>query len=91
VLTTTLAPEAELRGGAVLGAAAMPEAAVSTSTARVPADRQTDLLFANGASHRLYFALKGKDEMRLRAFSAVPGAPLQKFETVFKRTKRETL
>ena len=89
VLSASLAPEASLKGTAVLGAAVLPD--VSTGTAKVAPDRQADLAFANGASHRVYFALKGKDEMRVRAFSAIPGAPLQKFEFVLTRTKRDSL
>ena len=54
-------------------------------------DRQADLTFANGAVHRIYFALQGKDEMRVRAFSGIPGAPLQKFEFVLTRSKRDSL
>ena len=85
-LTTTLAPEASLGGSAVLGAAVATAAAMASEP-----DRQADLTFANGAVHRVYFALQGKDEMRVRAFSAIPGAPLQKLEFVLTRTKRETL
>lgn len=87
VMTTSLAPEASLSGRALVGAAAGPE----VSTAAALSDRQADLTFANGAAHRIVFALAGKDELRVRAFSAVPGAPLQKFETTLARTKREGL
>lgn len=93
LLTTTLAPAASLKGAVVLGGAVMPETpATSTGTAKASTpDRQADLTFANGAVHRIYFALKGKDEMRVRAFSGIPGAPLQKFEFVLTRAKRESL
>lgn len=86
-LKTTLAPDASLSGAAVLGVAVAPS--VSSGTAPAP-DRQAELTFANGALHRFYFAVKG-DELRVRAFSAVPGAPLQKFETTLRRTKRDAL
>ncbi|MBI5247675.1 MAG: hypothetical protein HY923_10875 [Elusimicrobia bacterium] len=90
VLSASLAPQASLKGTAVIGGAAMPS--LSTGTAKAPPpDRQADLTFANGAVHRIYFALKGKDEMRVRAFSGIPGAPLQTFEFVLTRTKRESL
>lgn len=83
-LTSTAAPEASLKGGAILGAAVAPDAAS-------PADRQAELTFANGAVHRVYFAVKDKAVMRVRAFSAIPGAPLQKFEVELTKTKREAL
>ncbi len=86
LLTTTLAPDASLKGGAVIGAAAP---AVPTPTA--PDERQMDLLFENGAAHRVFFSLPKKDTLRLRAFSGIPGAPLQTFEITLTRTKREAL
>ncbi|MDD5303822.1 MAG: hypothetical protein PHS14_12040 [Elusimicrobia bacterium] len=89
-LTTTLVPDASLTGSARIGAAVLPEASTSTAKAPIP-DREADLSFSNGAVHRVYFALKGKEEMRVRAFSGVPGAPLQKFELVLTKTKREAL
>ena len=89
VLTASLAPEASLKGAAVIGGALIPES--STGSVKLTPDRQADLSFANGAVHRIYFALKGKDEIRVRAFSGIPGAPLQKFEFVLTRTKRESL
>lgn len=89
-LTSTAAPEASLKGGAILGAAVPPEAA-SLGAAAPAADRQAELTFANGAVHRVYFAVKDKAVLRVRAFSAVPGAPLQKFEIELTKTKRETL
>lgn len=89
VMTTTLAPEASLAGKAVLGEAAGPEAEAAAK-APIP-DRQADLTFANGAVHRIVFALKDRAEMRVRAFSGVPGAPLQTMEIVLTKTKREEL
>ena len=90
LLTASLAPEASLKGDCFLGAATAP--ASSTSTAKPPPpDRQADITFANGAIHRVYFALGGKNEMRVRAFSGIPGAALQKFEIVLTRTTREAL
>lgn len=89
VMTTSVVPDASLKGGALVGAAAEPE--LSTPTAKAPAERQMDLLFDNGAAHRLIFSLKGKNELLLRAFSGIPGAPLQKFELTLARTKREAL
>ena len=53
--------------------------------------RGAELTFANGAVHRIHFALKGKNDMRVRAFSGIPGAPLQKFVLELKRSKREAL
>jgi len=88
VLTTTLAPEAALKGGAIVGTEVPPE---SPDGKPLPPDRQIDLTFANGAVHRAYFALKDKSTLRVRAFSGVPGAPLQKFEVELKKTKREAL
>jgi hypothetical protein len=89
VLTTTLAPDASLAGTAAIGGALTP--LTSSSTVITP-DRQADVSFANGAGHRVYFQLNpSKTEMRVRAFSGIPGAPLQKFEIVFTRTKRESL
>lgn len=88
VLTTTMAPEASLKGGAIAGTAAPPE---SPDGKPVTPDRQIDVTFANGAVHRAYFAVKDKAVMRVRAFSGVPGAPLQKFEVELKKTKREAL
>jgi len=84
-LTTTLAPEAALSGKAVIADAPGPEGA--------PVDRQVDLTFANGATHRIVFALKdkSKNEMRARIFSAIPGAPLQTLDLVLTKTKREKL
>jgi hypothetical protein len=81
-LTTSLAPDTALKGGAAIGAPA------AASTSATEPERQADLTFANGASHRILFALAGKDELRLRAFSAIPGGPLQKFETTLARAKR---
>ena len=89
-LTTTLAPEAALLGSARIGAAVPPSLPEGTLKAPPP-DRQTDIEFSNGAVHRIVFALKDKTEMRVRAFSGIPGASLQKFEVVLTRTKRETL
>ncbi len=89
-LTSTAAPEASLMGGVILGAAVPPEAASPGSSAP-PADRQAELTFANGAVHRVYFAVKDKAVLRARAFSAIPGAPLQKFEVELTKTKREAL
>lgn len=88
VLTTTLAPEAALKGGAIVGTAAAPEPPAATPS---PPDRQIDVTFENGAVHRAYFALKDKSTVRVRAFSGVPGAPLQKFDVELKKTKREAL
>lgn len=88
VLTTTLAPEAALKGGAIVGTEVPPE---SPDGKPLAPDRQIDLTFANGAVHRAYFALKDKSTLRVRAFSGVPGAPLQKFEVELKKTKREAL
>ena len=90
VLTTTLAPGVSLKGEAILGAALAPEAPAG-ATSMPPPDRQAELTFANGAVHRIHFALKGKNDMRVRAFSGIPGAPLQKFELELKRSKREAL
>lgn len=87
-LSSTLVPNAALKGRALIGAAVSPEDATGKA---LPADRQADFKFANGAVHRVIFALKGKEEMRVRAFSGVPGAPLQKFELVLTKTKREAL
>lgn len=89
-LTSTVAPEASLKGGAILGAAVPPEPASPGSPAPTP-DRQAELTFSNGAVHRVYFAVKDKAVMRVRAFSAIPGAPLQKFEVELTKTKREAL
>lgn len=85
VMSTSLVPEASLKGRATLGAERQPEGS------KEPAARQADLVFANGAAHRVVFSLKGKDELVILAFSAVPGAPLQKLEMSLKRTKREAL
>ncbi len=84
-LTTTLVPEASLAGKAVIADAPGPEGA--------PVDRQLDLTFANGATHRIVFALKdkSKNEMRARIFSAIPSAPLQTMDLVLTKTKREKL
>lgn len=84
VLTATPAPEASLTGKALIAEAVAPEGAKET-------DRQMDLTFANGASHRVVFALKDGKEMRARVFSAIPGAPLQTLELVLTKSKRETL
>jgi len=85
ILTTTVAPDASLKGVAVIGAAAAPEGEPLS-------DRQADITFANGAVHRVVFSLKAdKSELRVRAFSGVPGAPLQKFDLVLTKTKREAL
>jgi len=81
-MNTSVVPEASLKGSAVIG---------SAPGAEGQADRQADLSFANGAVHRIVFALKDKTEMRVRAFSGVPGAPLQTFELVLTKTKREEL
>lgn len=89
-LTSTAAPESSLKGGAILGAA-VPPAAASPEAPAPSADRQAEFTFANGAVHRVYFAVKDKSALRVRAFSAVPGAPLQKFEVELTKTKREAL
>ena len=90
VLTSTLAPDASLKGGAMIGFAARPEPGTPGPTgAPAPPERQLDLLFANGAAHRVFFTLVGKDELRVRSFSAVPGAPLQRIETVLTRVKSQ--
>jgi hypothetical protein len=86
VLTSSLAPDASLSGGAVIGALGQPESPKDAETAR-----QMDLLFVNGAAHRIFLNVMGKNELRVRAYSAVPGAPLQKFETILARSKREAL
>ncbi|MBI2384594.1 MAG: hypothetical protein HYV14_01145 [Elusimicrobia bacterium] len=88
VLTTTVAPDAELKGGAIVGTAAPPEPLDGKPAAP---ERQIDVTFVNGAVHRAYFALEDKTVLRVRAFSGVPGAPLQKFELELKKTKREAL
>ena len=89
-LTSTVVPGAELKG--VLGLGMTPPLALSTSTAKAPAtERQADIALSNGAVHRIIFAVMDNAELRVRAFSGIPGAPLQKFEVVLKRTKRETL
>ena len=84
-LTTTLLPESSLKGSARLGAAVTPEA--SSAQAPTP-DRQMDFFFSNGAVHRIIFALNEKSEIRVRAFSGIPDAPLQKFDLVLTRTPR---
>lgn len=71
VLTSSAAPEASLKGRAMIVAAA--------------AESQADIMFANGAAHRIFFSIKDGAQLRVRAFSAIPGAPLQTFETVFTR------
>ena len=86
ILTTTVLPDASLTGILGLGAASPPLGEENA----VP-DRQADIIFPNGSSHRLYFALKGPSEMRIRAFSSIPGAPLQKYEVELRRTTREAL
>ncbi len=80
-LTTTLAPEASLTGNALIGEASTQD----------PLSRQADLVFANGAAHRILFSVRGNDELSLRAYSAIAGAPLQKFEATLTRTQRKTL
>lgn len=90
VLTSSAAPEAALKGGAILGDAPRGESAAPGAKAPPP-DRQADLTFVNGAVHRVHFALKDKSVMRVRAFSGIPGAPLQTFELELKKTKRESL
>jgi hypothetical protein len=87
-LTSTMAPEASLKGGLIVGTATPTESPDGKSATP---DRQIDVTFANGAVHRAYFAVKDKSALRVRAFSAIPGAPLQKFEVELKRTKREAL
>mgnify|MGYP001590411204 CR=1 FL=1 len=87
-MTTSLVPEASLKGSAAIGAAVLPEDAAGKG---LTPDRQADYTFSNGAVHRVIFALKDKTEMRVRAFSGIPGAPLQKFELVLTKTKREQL
>lgn len=85
LLTASLAPEASLAGKALIAEAMGPEGATQT-------DRQADLSFANGANHRIIFALdKDGTEMRARVFSAIPGAPLQTLELILTKTKRESL
>ncbi len=89
-LTSTVLPGAALKG--VLDLGMTPPLALSTDTAKArPPERQADISLANGAIHRVIFALKGKSELRVRAFSAIPGAPLQNFEVVLTRSKREAL
>jgi hypothetical protein len=87
-LTTTLVPDVTLKGSALIGEAVLPEDAAGKP---LTADRQADFTFSNGAVHRVYFALKDRSEMRVRAFSGIPGAPLQKFELVLTKTKRQAL
>lgn len=89
-LTSTVAPDARLKGGAILGAAVPADHPVQKGSPPPP-DRQAELTFVNGAVHRVYFALKDKTAMRVRAFSGIPGAPLQKFEVELTKTKREAL
>jgi len=84
-LTTASVPDAALKGGALVGASAAPAEAPAAP------ERQIDLLFENGASHRIFFTTGGKDELRVSGFSAIPGAPLKKYELTLKRTKREAL
>ena len=86
VMTSSLAPQASLSGGAVIGALGRPESPTDAANAR-----QLDLLFVNGAAHRIFLNMMGRNELRVRAYSAVPGAPLQKFETILARSKREAL
>lgn len=90
VLTTTLAPDASLKGRAIIGTEPAPVPA-SPAAKAPPPGRQADLSFANGAVHRVHFALKDKAALRVRAFSGIPGAPLQTFEVELAKTKREAL
>lgn len=89
-LTSSLAPSAALEGGAVIGAAAPADHPVQKG-GQPPPDRQAEVTFANGAAHRVYFAVKDKTVMRVRAYSGIPGTQLQKFEVELTKTKREAL
>ena len=89
-LTSSLVPGGELKG--ITGLGTVEPASLSTSTAKAPStERQADIALSNGAAHRIIFALDEKSGLKVRAFTAIPGAPLQKFEVVLTRTKRETL
>lgn len=93
VMTVSSLPDASLEGQAVIGAAPT-TVEVSTAAAKSsqpPTERQIDVTFSNGAAYRIIFSLKGKDEISVLTFSAIPGARLQKLETVLTRTKRESL
>lgn len=77
-MTTDLAPAAApLKGRLTMGG--------------TEEERRIDLSFDNGAAHRLILKREGKDEWRLRAASAIPGAPLQAFETRLLRTQKAGL
>ncbi len=91
VLTTSVYPEGSLSGQAVIGAGVLPAIAAGTK-APVP-DRQADLILSNKAIQRAYFTFMGKakNELRVRLYASIPGAPLQMFEITLTRTKRETL
>lgn len=80
VLGTSLAPGPSLKGALKLGAEQTgTPVAVSTAAAKAPAPRrQADLVFENGASHRVIFELKGKDALEAYWASSIPGAPSQR-------------
>jgi len=72
-----------LKGDAVFGLS------VSTPTAPGVTENQLDVVFANGASHRIRFTPDGKDSLRLQVWSTIPGWPLRSFETVLRRSARQ--
>lgn len=53
-------------------------------------ERRFDAVFDNGARHVALLRLEG-EELKVRLWSAVPGAPPRELETVLRRSTRESL
>ena len=77
-LTSDQAPAASLAGELRVGAAAE------------DGSRALELVFQNGASHRLSVRPTA-DGLAVSAASAIPGAPLQRLETTLVRSERDAL
>lgn len=77
--STDRLPGAVLKGAAAFGVLVSTEAS----------EEQFEFSFANGASHRARLAPEGKNALRLKVWSSVPGTPSRSFETVLRRSARQ--
>lgn len=78
--STSRLEDESLKGEALFGTG------VSSSAASGEAQAQCDLRFVNGASHRVVYAPEGRNRLRLKVWSSIPGWPVRSFELVLRRS-----
>ena len=89
VLSSSKAADISLKGALKLGAeAAAVFVGTSTGTVKALPVRQADLVFENGASHRIVFSQRGKDALDAAWSMAVPGAPTQNLRLTLRRAAK---